>query len=141
MRTEQPPYSILNRGIERDVLPVCQRYGMGVMVWSPLAMGMLTGCYRRGQEVESRRTALFARQMTDARRLDAVEQLIPLAEVALSDELLDKIDEIVAPGTDIGRLEAAYEPPAIAQAPLRRRPAAERSARTERKDSVDEHHG
>jgi len=82
LRTEQPPYSILNRGIERDVLPTCQRYGMGVMVWSPLAMGMLTGRYRKGREVESRRTALFARQMTDERRLDAVEQLVPLAEEA-----------------------------------------------------------
>jgi aryl-alcohol dehydrogenase-like predicted oxidoreductase len=42
-RTEQPPYSILNRSIEREVLPACQRYGMGVMAWSPLAKGMLTG--------------------------------------------------------------------------------------------------
>src|ERR1700678_896052 len=48
-RTEQPPYSILNRGIEREVLPACQRYGMGPMVWSPLAMGQLTGRYRKGQ--------------------------------------------------------------------------------------------
>ena len=38
-RTEQPPYSILNRGIEREVLPVAQRYGMGMLVWSPLAQG------------------------------------------------------------------------------------------------------
>ena len=38
-RTEQPPYSILNRSIEREVLPVCQRYGMGVLVWSPLGEG------------------------------------------------------------------------------------------------------
>ena len=50
-RTEQPPYSIVNRGIEREVLPVCERYGMDV-VWSPLAMGMLAGRYRR----DSRRT-------------------------------------------------------------------------------------
>src|ERR1700742_2730991 len=48
-RTEQPPYSILDRGIERDMLPTCQRYGMGVLVWSPLSKGMLTGRYRRGQ--------------------------------------------------------------------------------------------
>src|ERR1700741_255024 len=47
-RTEQPPYSILNRSIEREVLPACQRYGMGVMAWSPLAKGMLTGRYRKG---------------------------------------------------------------------------------------------
>ncbi len=42
-RTEQPTYSILNRGIEREVLPTCRRYGLGVLVWSPLAMGLLTG--------------------------------------------------------------------------------------------------
>jgi aryl-alcohol dehydrogenase-like predicted oxidoreductase len=42
-RTEQPPYSILNRSIEREVLPACQKYGMGALVWSPLAKGMLTG--------------------------------------------------------------------------------------------------
>ena len=47
--TEQPPYSLLARGIERDVLPVCQRYGMGVLSWSPLAGGWLTGGYRKGQ--------------------------------------------------------------------------------------------
>src|SRR5256714_1812894 len=47
-RTEQPPYSILARGIETAVLPVCQRYRMGVLVWSPLASGFLSGRYRRG---------------------------------------------------------------------------------------------
>jgi aryl-alcohol dehydrogenase-like predicted oxidoreductase len=79
-RTEQPPYSILNRGVEREVLPVCQRYGMGVMVWSPLTMGMLTGRYRKGQlQPDSGRTRRFPRQMSDERRLDAVELLIPLA--------------------------------------------------------------
>ena len=46
-RTEQPPYSIFVRGIEHDVLPVAQRYGMGVLVWSPLCRGWLTGRYRR----------------------------------------------------------------------------------------------
>ncbi|MET3579602.1 aryl-alcohol dehydrogenase (NADP+) [Mesorhizobium robiniae] len=169
-RTEQPPYSILNRAIERDVLPVCQRYGMGAMVWSPLAMGMLTGRYRKGQHTESLRVDYFAKQMSDERRLDVVEQLIPLAEdaglslthmalafviahpgvtsaiigprkmehlddllagadVVLSDEVLDRIDEIVPPGTDVGALEAAYQPPEIAQAKLRRRPSTERNAR------------
>jgi aryl-alcohol dehydrogenase-like predicted oxidoreductase len=48
-RTEQPPYSILNRSIEQAVLPVCQKYGMGALVWSPLAKGMLTGRYRKGK--------------------------------------------------------------------------------------------
>jgi len=46
--SEQPPYSILLRGIERDVLPTCRRHGLGVIVWSPLAGGWLTGKYRRG---------------------------------------------------------------------------------------------
>src|SRR5436190_3426263 len=45
---EQPPYSMLVRGIERDVLPVCQRYGMGVIPWSPLAGGWLSGRNRKG---------------------------------------------------------------------------------------------
>src|SRR6058998_1105912 len=47
---EQPPYSILVRGIEADVLPTCERYGMGVIPWSPLAGGWLSGKYRRGRE-------------------------------------------------------------------------------------------
>ena len=49
-RTEQPPYSILNRSIEREVLPVAQQYGMGVLTWGPLGQGMLTGRVRRGQD-------------------------------------------------------------------------------------------
>ena len=51
--TEQPPYSILCRGIERDVLPVVQRYGMGTLVWSPLSGGWLTGKYRRNDPAPS----------------------------------------------------------------------------------------
>ena len=82
-RVEQPPYSILSRGIEREVLPVCQRYGMGVMVWSPLAKGMLTGRYRKGQPLpDSLRAKVLPRQMSDERRLDAVEQLISVAAEA-----------------------------------------------------------
>jgi aryl-alcohol dehydrogenase (NADP+) len=169
-RTEQPPYSILNRSIEREVLPACERYGMGAMVWSPLAMGMLTGRYRKGEpQPDSGRARRFPRQMSDERRLDAVEQLIPLAEevglplthmalafvmahpgvtsaiigprkmehlddllagseVSLTDEVLDRIDEIVPPGTDTGPLEAGYNPPAILKADLRRRPIADRAA-------------
>ena len=56
-RTEQPPYSILNRGIEREVLPVAQRYGMGTLVWGPLAQGLLTGRVRKGQQTDLRRAA------------------------------------------------------------------------------------
>src|SRR5208337_1328876 len=73
-RVEQPPYSILSRGIEREVLPVCQRYGMGVMVWSPLA---------KGQPLpDSLRVKVLRKQMSDEHRLDAVEQLIVVAEKA-----------------------------------------------------------
>jgi aryl-alcohol dehydrogenase (NADP+) len=82
-RTEQPPYSILNRSIEREVLPTCQRYGMGVLAWSPLAKGMLTGRYRKGQQTpDTIRAKFFPKAMSDAGSLDAVEQLIPLAESA-----------------------------------------------------------
>jgi aryl-alcohol dehydrogenase (NADP+) len=169
-RVEQPPYSILSRGIEREVLPVCQRYGMGVMVWSPLAKGMLTGRYRKGQSLpDSLRVRVMRKQMSDEHRLDAVEQLIvvaqeagmPLthlamafavahpgvtsailgprtmeqlddllagAEVVLSDEVLDAIDRIVPPGTDVGIDAANYVPPALSQTSLRRRLASERAA-------------
>lgn len=169
-RTEQPPYSILDRGIERDMLPTCQRYGMGVLVWSPLSKGMLTGRYRKGQPLpESIRVKYFPRQMSDERSLGAIEQLIPLAAEAglslthmamafvmahpsvtsailgprtmqqlddlltgagvhLTDDVLDQIDQIVPPGTDAGLNEAAYNPPAILKADLRRRPSVERTA-------------
>ncbi|MFD7408109.1 aldo/keto reductase [Streptomyces sp. NPDC059866] len=168
-RTEQPPYSILNRSIEREVLPVCERYGMGAMVWSPLAGGLLTGRYRKGRQADSHRARFGFQHMSDERRLDAVEQLIPLAqkagmslthlamafaishpgvtsaiigprtmdhlddllagaETTLTDEILDQIDAIVPPGTDIGTLDTAYNTPAIQQTALRRRRSDERSA-------------
>ncbi|MEV7229616.1 aldo/keto reductase [Polymorphospora sp. NPDC051019] len=85
-RTEQPPYSILARGIESSVLPVCQRYGMGVLVWSPLASGFLSGRHRKGQPVDltSGRAALNPARFDPAIpenvvKLDAVEQLAELA--------------------------------------------------------------
>jgi len=53
--TEQPPYSVLARGIEADVLPVCERYGIGVLVWAPLNGGWLTGKYRGGSAEPSSR--------------------------------------------------------------------------------------
>jgi aryl-alcohol dehydrogenase-like predicted oxidoreductase len=80
-RTEQPPYSILSRGIEREVLPVAQQYGMGVLAWGPLGQGMLTGRVRRGQASDVTRAKYFT-VFSDERRLDAVERLIPLAEEA-----------------------------------------------------------
>ncbi len=167
-RTEQPTYSILSRGIEREVLPVAQRYGMGILVWSPLAQGLLTGRVRKGQQTDLRRAARF-RHLSDERRIEAVEQIIPLAEkaglpmthlamafatahpgvtsaiigprtmeqlddllagadVTLTDELLDRIDQIVPPGTDVGTLDMAYLPPALQRSNLRRRPLDERGA-------------
>jgi aryl-alcohol dehydrogenase-like predicted oxidoreductase len=82
-RAEQQPYSILNRGIEREVLATCQRYGMGVSAWSPLAKGMLTGKYRKGQaQPNTLRAKYFPKMMSDERSLDVVEQLIPLAQSA-----------------------------------------------------------
>ena len=50
-RTEQPPYNLLTRAIEYDVLPTCHRHGMGVLAYSPLAGGWLSGKYRKGREV------------------------------------------------------------------------------------------
>ncbi|GAB1824674.1 aldo/keto reductase [Herbidospora sp. RD11066] len=163
-RTEQPTYSILNRGIESEVLPVAQRFGMGTLVWSPLAKGMLTGRIRKGQATDLRRASRF-RSFGDESRLDVVEQLVPLAEeaglpmthlamafatahpgvtsaiigprtmeqlddlllgvdVTLSGDVLDRIDAIVPPGTDVGfRDESAYLPPALVDSGLRRRVA------------------
>jgi aryl-alcohol dehydrogenase-like predicted oxidoreductase len=86
--TEQPPYSILVRGIEADVLPVAEKYGMGVIPWSPLAGGWLTGRYRKGQEVpESRRAQRLPGRYDLSKpgnqaKLDAVEELALLAEDA-----------------------------------------------------------
>jgi len=167
-RTEQPPYSILTRGIEREVLPAAQRYGMGTLVWGPFAQGLLTGRVRKGQQNDLRRASLF-RHLNDERRIDAVEQLIPVAEeaglpmthlamaftiahpgvtsaiigphtmeqlddllagldIVITDEILDRIDEIVPPGTDVGTLDQAYVPPALQDPGLRRRPLSERAA-------------
>lgn len=82
-RAAQQPYSILNRSIEREVLAACQRYGMGVSAWSPLAEGMLTGKYRKGQDPpNTRRAKYFPELMSDQRSLDTVEQLIPSAQGA-----------------------------------------------------------
>ncbi|MCU1494500.1 MAG: aldo/keto reductase [Acidimicrobiaceae bacterium] len=81
-RTEQPPYSIINRSIEREVLPICRRYGMGTLVWSPLGQGLLTGRHRKGQQSDTHRSGGRPQHFNDERKLDVVEQLIPLAEKA-----------------------------------------------------------
>jgi aryl-alcohol dehydrogenase-like predicted oxidoreductase len=168
-RTEQPPYSVLNRGIEAEVLPVAQRYGMGTLVWSPLAKGMLTGRVRKGQQTDLHRATMLT-SISDEHRLDVIEQLVPLADeaglsmthlamafaiahpdvtsaiigprtmghlddllagvdVTLTDEILDRIDEIVPPGTNVGAPDqSAYVPPALQHPALRRRPVGERAA-------------
>ncbi len=85
---EQPPYSVLVRGVEAEVLPVCQRFGMGVIVWSPLAGGWLTGRFRKGQPVPTSHRAARVPHRYDLdlpgnqRKLEAVEQLAVLAETA-----------------------------------------------------------
>ncbi|WP_236796760.1 aldo/keto reductase [Amycolatopsis sp. GM8] len=159
--TEQPVYSILNRGIERELLPTTQRFGMGTVVWGPLGQGLLTGRVRKNQDNTLKRAGLV-RHLDDERRLDVVEELIPLAagaglpmthlamafttahpgvtsallgartmdhlddllagvDVTLSGDVLDRIDEIVPPGTDIGTLDQTYRTPALENPDLRRR--------------------
>ena len=87
-RAEQPPYSIFARRIEADVLPTCQRYGMGVVVWSPLSQGWLTGKWRRGQKPNDTNRQNLQPHLYDMnrpdnqRKLDLVEQLAGVAEQA-----------------------------------------------------------
>jgi aryl-alcohol dehydrogenase-like predicted oxidoreductase len=165
---EQPPYSLLVRGIEADVLPVCEQYGLGVIPWSPLAGGWLSGRYRKNAELPktSRGQRLPVRyDMSlpgNQAKLEAAEKLAVLAEEAglslihmalafviehpavtaaiigprtmeqlegqlgavdieLDQELLDRIDEIVPPGTTLNPFDRGWEPPSLADARLRRR--------------------
>ncbi len=164
---EQPPYSILVRGIEADVLPTCDRYGMGVIPWSPLAGGWLSGKWRHGAEPKSWRSKIVPdrwdlSQPGNQRKLDAADALgqladevgIPLvhlavawviqhptvtaaiigprtmeqltsqlgaADVSLDTATLDRVDEIVPPGTNFSWADAGYLTPAIEHAHRRRR--------------------
>ncbi|MEU7985936.1 aldo/keto reductase [Streptosporangium canum] len=175
-RTEQPPYSLLARGIETSVLPVCQRLGMGVLTWSPLASGFLTGKYRKGQPIDltTGRAALTPARFDPAlpvnvTKLNIVEQLMEVADgigcslpdlavaftvahpgvtsviigprtmnqleallkgasLTLDDVTLDRIDEIVPPGTNAYQPDGAWRPPALTDTARRRRPLADRSA-------------
>ena len=164
---EQPAYSMLVRAIEGDVLPTCQRYGMGVISYSPLTGGWLSGRWRAesGQQTSSRAARLPERfdlsQPLNKRKLDAVEQLAQLAEgagltliqlaiafvlnhpaitaaiigprtmeqldsqlaaadVKLDGELLDRIDQIVPPGTTVNPADNSFANPALAPAARRR---------------------
>ncbi|MGH3804610.1 MAG: aldo/keto reductase, partial [Pseudonocardiaceae bacterium] len=165
--TEQPSYSILQRGIEPHVLPVAEEYGLGVLVWGPLASGWLSGAVREGQKITTNRSTFWPQLFDTAipsnqARFDAVEQLAKIADEAgltmiqlalgfvtthpavtsalvgprtvdhlhsqlaaadtvLSAEVLDAIDAIVAPGTDLAAHEKTDTPPALLDPSLRRR--------------------
>ncbi|GAA1950317.1 aldo/keto reductase [Amycolatopsis minnesotensis] len=85
--TEQPSYSILQRGVEAHVLPVTEQYGLGVLVWSPLASGWLSGAIREGKEITTSRSAFLPHRFDTAipanrARLEAVEQLAKIADEA-----------------------------------------------------------
>ncbi|MFF0232599.1 aldo/keto reductase [Micromonospora sp. NPDC005254] len=85
--TEQPSYSILQRGIETHVLPVTEQYGLGVLAWSPLASGWLSGAVRAGREITTSRSTLLPERFDTAlaanqARMDAVEQLAKVADEA-----------------------------------------------------------
>ncbi len=165
---EQPPYSMLVRGIEADVLPVCRAHGMGVIPWSPLAGGWLSGRYRKGTDApKSTRSERLPQRFdlalpANRAKLDAADALAGVAEetglslihlalgfvlthpavtaaiigprtmeqlesqlgaadVDVPDEVLDKIDAIVPPGTNLNPADAGYTPPAVADPALRRR--------------------
>ncbi len=166
--SEQPPYSMLVRGIERDVLPVARRYGMAVIPWGPLAGGWLSGRYHKGlTEPISKRIARLPARFDptlppNVAKLDAVEKLGALAaeaglslihlalafvlehpaitsviigprtmehlesqldapKVTLPTDVLDRIDQIVPPGTTLNPADAGYLPPELADPTLRRR--------------------
>ena len=165
---EQPPYSLLVRGVEVEVLPLCQRYGMGVIPWSPLGGGWLSGKWRLGAgQPESTRAERIPGRFdlsipANQRKLEAADALARLAEeagmslvhmalafvirhpavtaaiigprtmehlvaqlgavdVKLDDALLDRIDEIVPPGSNFGPADGGWSPPWLADASLRRR--------------------
>jgi len=165
--TEQPPYSILVRAIERDVLPVAQTYGMGVIPWSPLAGGWLSGKFGDGKENSSRRAtrvpgrydlSLPANQrkleivtelsgladeagltmielalafvlehpavsaaIIGPRTMDQLESQLTAPEVRLEAAVLDRIDGIVAPGTNVNAEDAGWSPSVLSKPRLRRR--------------------
>lgn len=81
--TEQPPYSIFHREIEEEILPACRAYNLGVIPWSPLDGGWLTGKYRLGQPFPEGSRMARNRQSPDdpvvRRKLELVEELIKLA--------------------------------------------------------------
>jgi aryl-alcohol dehydrogenase-like predicted oxidoreductase len=164
---EQPPYSLLARGIEADVLPTVLRHRMGAIVWSPLAGGWLSGKWRKGaDDLTSRRSQMIPDRYDlsipeNQRKLDAADALAQLAEeagltliqlalafvlrhpavtaaiigprtlehlesqlgaadVELSDDVLDRIDEIVPPGVNVNPADAGFQNPDLRPEALRR---------------------
>ena len=165
--SEQPPYSILVRAVEDEVLPTCRRYGMGVIPWSPLAGGWLTGRYRLDTEVpDSNRARLvpgrydmslpgnqrkleaadaLAKLADEAgvtliemalafvirhpavtaaiigpRTMEHLESQLPALDVDLSEEILNRIDEIVPPGTNLNPADGGWQNPALEPSARRR---------------------
>lgn len=164
--TEQPPYSMLVRGIEEDVLPTAQRYGMGTLTYSPLSGGWLSGKWRKDAASvptsSARPRARFdMSQPANQRKLDIVEDLARLAEangmtliemaiafaithpgvtsaivgprtmeqlhsylpaagITLSAEVLDRIDQIVAPGVTVNPDDNSYGAAELTTAARRR---------------------
>jgi aryl-alcohol dehydrogenase-like predicted oxidoreductase len=167
--SEQPPYSIFARGIEADVLPTAQRYGMGVLAWSPLNGGWLTGKYRKQDTApegsRARRARIPARfdlsLPGNQLKLELVEELEKLAtdagmtmtqlalawvlehpavtsaiigprtmeqldgnlgadDVGLDAAILDRIDELVPPGTNLNPSDSGYDNPFLQPAARRR---------------------
>jgi aryl-alcohol dehydrogenase-like predicted oxidoreductase len=152
--TEQPPYSILVRGIETDVLPTTQRWGMGTLTYSPLAGGWLSGKWRKDNAPKptsaARPTARFDMsaaanqqklEIVDAlaniadeagmslidlaigfvihhpgvtsaiigpRTMEQLESQLTAADVVLSADILDRIDELVAPGLTVNSDDNSY---------------------------------
>jgi aryl-alcohol dehydrogenase-like predicted oxidoreductase len=160
-RCEAPPYSLLVRGIERSVLPACQRHGMGVVVWFPLAGGWLAGNgvpqhgnpSGRGYQEKLQRVnelAQFAEEqglplahlsmaftmahpavtaaIIEVHTVEELRETLRGASLELDDATLDRLDEIVEPGRDIAAADAGWDPPAIAEATLRRRASGDRAA-------------
>lgn len=172
---EQPPYSLFARGVETAVLPTCERYDMGVIAWSPLAGGWLTGRYRKGDAQPTSHRAQRIPQRFDfslpenQRKLELVDELAKVAAeaglsmthmamafvvahpavtaaiigprtmeqltdvlagatVELSDDTLDALDAVVAPGVTLNAADAGWTPPSIAQSFRRRRPSGRRAA-------------
>ena len=163
---EQPPYSILVRGIEADVLPTCKELGMGAIVWSPLAGGWLSGRWRKGaDELTSRRSAMIPQrydlslpanqaklEAADAlatvaeesgislihialafvirhpavtaaiigpRTMEQLESQLGAADTQLDASVLDRIDEIVAPGINVNPADGGWQNPALEPAARR----------------------